>query len=145
MDRGFLCGLVLGILCVGMGCSRKVFVGGDRGLDRGWRLKSSLRYASSGKDTLRLRGDIRVWQDSLLWFSVSKLGFEALRVRYTPTHVSWIDRLRKNFRVYTSSEWRSFMDSEGILCAHRIFLYGRHFYWVYCLPIPIRRRNAAIH
>lgn len=60
------------------------------------QLKGKVQY-ENGNDKQDAQVSIRMQRDSIIWASVSKVGFEGMRVLLTPDTVVMLDRLHKSY------------------------------------------------
>lgn len=58
--------------------------------------KMTITY-EEGKKKQEFRGSVRILKDSIIWLSISKMGIEGVRVLLTPSKVSFIDRLHRQY------------------------------------------------
>jgi hypothetical protein len=65
--------------------------------------KSKISFKSQHQDIDNANVNIRVRKDSLIWLSVSKLGFEAVRGLITKDSITIVDKVHKEYSVYDFS------------------------------------------
>ena len=62
--------------------------------------KSKISFKSVQQDIDNANVTIRVRKDSLIWLSISKLGFEAVRGLITKDSITIVDKIHKEYAVY---------------------------------------------
>ena len=62
--------------------------------------KSKISFKSHEQDIDNANVSIRVRKDSLIWLSISKLGFEAVRGLITKDSITIVDKIHKEYSVY---------------------------------------------
>ena len=65
--------------------------------------KAKIRY-NDGKENLSAFANIRIEKDKLIWISITKLGFEVVRVMIGVDSVHYLNRLKKKYSVSSSYE-----------------------------------------
>ncbi len=64
------------------------------------KAKSKFSFKSKDQDIDDARVDIRMQKDKVIWFSVSKLGYEAARVLVRPDSIFIIDKIHSEYHTY---------------------------------------------
>lgn len=64
------------------------------------KAKSKLSFKSKDQDVENASVNIHVQKDSLIWLSVNKIGFEAVRALITRNKITVLDRINRNYQEY---------------------------------------------
>lgn len=87
--------------------------------------KLAIKYAGSSK--MSLKGNLRMKKDSVIWISLSPgLGIEAARVMIAEEGVKFMNRLEKNYSIYSYKELSEKFNTPLDFNMIQAFLMGNH-------------------
>lgn len=88
---------------------------------------AKLAIKFSGKQKMSLRGNLRMKKDSVIWLSLSPgLGIEAARVFIAKDGVKYMNRIEKNYALYTYEELSEKFNTPLDFMMIQAFLMGNH-------------------
>lgn len=90
-------------------------------------LSAKLAIKYKGKQSLSLKGNLRMKKDSVIWLSLSPgLGIEAARVLISKDEVQFMNRLEKNYSIYSYQELSEKFNTPLHFDMIQSFLTGNH-------------------